>query len=165
MKMIYKLMLFCLCLLMPLVPVQAVSPNVFEHTVERSMQQVYAPLYKALEDEGFYVVFEANIGRNLSRFAEKWGENYNRNKLDGIRSMVFCNGWYANAVSNADPSLLALCPLRLTLIERDGKTTALFAKPTVIAADSPARKVLQRIEDEVIAVIKQSMVEKNKTND
>lgn len=165
MKMIYKLMLFCLCLLMPLVPVQAVSPNVFEHTVERSMQQVYAPLYKALEDEGFYVVFEANIGRNLSRFADKWGENYNRNKLKGIRSMVFCNGWYANAVSNADPSLLAMCPLRLTLIEREGKTTALFSRPTVIAATSPARKVLQRVENEVIAVIKQSMTVKNKTSD
>ncbi len=114
-------------------------------------------MYKGLESEGFYVVFEANIGRNLARFSEKWGENYNRNKLDGIRSMVFCNGWYANAVSNADPSLLALCPLRMTLIEKDGKTTALFAKPAVIAADSPAHKVLQRIEDEVISAIKKSM--------
>ena len=121
------------------------------------MDQVYGPLYKALEEADFYVVFEANIGRNLSRFADKWGENYNRNKLDGIRSMVFCNGWYANAVSNADPSLLALCPLRLTLIERKGVTTVLFAKPTAIAADSPASKVLQRIEQEVITVIKQAI--------
>jgi uncharacterized protein (DUF302 family) len=136
---------------------QASSPNVFEYKVEKTMEQVYGPLYKALEEEGFYVVFEANIGRNISRFAEKWGENYNRNELDGIRSMVFCNGWYANEVSNADPSLLALCPLRLTLIERKGSTTALFARPTVIAADSPARKVLTRVEQEVIAVIKQSM--------
>jgi len=161
MKMIHKLMIFCFCLVIALTTAQAASPNVFEHTAEKTMEQVYGPLYKALEDEGFYVVFEANIGRNLSRFADKWGENYNRNKLDGIRSMVFCNGWYANAVSNADPSLLALCPLRLTLVEREGKTTALFAKPTAIAADSPARKVLHRIENEVITVIKQSMALKN----
>ena len=157
MKIIHKLIIFCL--VMAVSAAQAASPNVFEHTVEKSMEQVYPSLYKALEDEGFYVVFEANIGRNLSRFADKWGENYNRNKLDGIRSMVFCNGWYANAVSNEDPSLLALCPLRLTLIEREGKTTVLFAKPTAIAADSPARKVLQRVENEVIAVIRQSIAE------
>jgi hypothetical protein len=96
MKMIIKLIMLCLVTAMG--AVQAASPNVFEYTVEKSMQQVYAPLYKALEDEGFYVVFEANIGRNLSRFADKWGENYNRNKLDAIRSMVFCNGWFANEV-------------------------------------------------------------------
>jgi len=74
--------------------------------------------------------------------------------------MVFCNGGYANAVSNADPSMLALCPLRLTLIERNGSTTALFARPTVIAADSPARKVLEKVEKDVITVIKQSMTVK-----
>ena len=67
------------------------SAPVFEHSVKKSIDQVYLPLYKALEDEGYYVVFEANIGRNMARFSDKWGENYNRNKLDGIRSMVFCS--------------------------------------------------------------------------
>ena len=53
--------------------------------------------------------------------------------------------------------MLALCPLSLTLIERDKKTTALFARPTVIAKGSKAEKVLLRVENDVIAVIKQSM--------
>ena len=152
-----KLMILVVFLLSWTGMAYAVSPNVFEYSIEKPMEQVYAPLYKALEEEGFYVVFEADIGRNLSRFAEKWGDNYNRNKLGGIRSMVFCNGWYANEVSNADPSLLALCPLRLTLIERKGSTTALFARPTAIAMNSPAKKILQQLEQDVMAVIKQSM--------
>lgn len=137
--------------------VQAGSPNVFEMSVQKPVAGVYSTLYKALEDDGFFVVFEANIGKNLARFEEKWGENYNRNKLDAMRSMVFCNGWYANAVSNADPSMLALCPLRVSLIEKAGKTSVLFARPTVIAGDSPAKAVLQRIEDDVIAVIRKAM--------
>ena len=136
---------------------QAANPNVFELSVNKPMTEVYGPLYKALEDDGFFVVFEADIGANLSRFAEKWGENYNRSKLDGIRSMVFCNGWYANAVSNADPSMLALCPLRLSLIEKQGKTSVLFVKPTAIAGDSPARDVLQRVENDVTAVIRKTL--------
>ena len=148
-----------LLLLISSFSVFAESPNVFEYQVQQPMSQIYGRLYKELEDDGFYVVFEANIGKNLSRMADKWGENYNRNQLDGIRSMVFCNGWYANAVSNADPAMLALCPLRLTLTEKDGITTALFARPTVIAADSPAVKVLQRVEDDVIRIIKKTMSE------
>ena len=113
--------------------VLAQSPHVFQYTSSQSINQVYDLLYKALEDDGFYVVFEAHIGKNLLRMAEKWGENYNQNKLDGIRSMVFCNGWYANAVSNADQAMLALCPLRLSLMEKKGVITASFARTSVIA--------------------------------
>ena len=153
--MLKKFLLICTLLLTT--NLYAASPGVFEMRVETPMDQVYDQLYKALEADGFYVVFEVNIGKNLARFAEKWGENYNRNKLDGIRGMVFCNGWYANAVGNLDPSMLALCPLHVSLTEKNGYTTVLFARPTVIAADSPALKVVQRIEDDVIGVIKKSL--------
>ena len=148
-----------LLLLLSSFSIFAESPNVFEYQVQQPMSQIYGRLYKELEDDGFYVVFEANIGKNLSCMADKWGENYNRNQLEGIRSMVFCNGWYANAVSNVDPNMLALCPLRLTLMEKKGVTTALFARPSVIAADSPAHKVLLRVENDVISIIKKSMSE------
>jgi hypothetical protein len=121
------------------------------------MTEVYDRVYKSLEDARFYVVFEPNIGNNLSRFAERWGDQYNRNKLSAIRSMVFCNVWYTNQVSNLDPDMLSLCPLHMTLIEKDGRTTALFARPTVIAADSPARAILADLESEVITAIKKGM--------
>lgn len=135
----------------------AANDAVFKYTVNKSMDLVYADVYKGLENAGFYVVFEADIGANISRFAEKWGDNYNRNQLESIRSMVFCNGWYANAVSNADPDMLALCPLRMSLVEKAGKTSALFARPSVIASGSAAKPLLEKIESEVIAAIKQAM--------
>ena len=131
--------------------------KVFEHSVERPIAEVYDQLYNSLEEARLYVVFEPNIGKSLSGFAERWGEQYNRNKLTAIRSMVFCNGWYANQVSNLDTRMLAFCPMRLTLIEKDGHTTALFARPTVIAADSPAKGILAELENEVIAAIKKGM--------
>jgi len=146
--------LFILCL--TFLTAQA-DPNVFIHSSDVPISEVYDKVYKSLEDAGFYVVFEPDIGKNLSKFAERWGDQYNRSKLSAIRSMVFCNGWYANQVSNKDPSMLALCPLHMTLIEKDGSTTALFARPTVIAADSPARGILQELETEVITAIKTGM--------
>jgi hypothetical protein len=133
------------------------ADNVFVHRVDKPIDAIYDTLYKSLEDARFFVVLEPNIGKNISRFSERWGENYNRNGLDAIRSMVFCNGWYANEVSNRDPEMLALCPLRLTLIEKDGSTRALFARPTVIGAGSPALDVLQELEADVIGAIQQGL--------
>jgi len=137
------------------------NSTVFEFSVDRPMDEVYDNVYKSLEDARLYVVFEPDIGKNLSGFADRWGDQYNRNRLTAIRSMVFCNGWYANQVSNLDSRMLAFCPLHLTLIEKDGRTTALFARPTVIAADSPAREILAELEHEVIAAIKKGMSQLN----
>ena len=133
---------------------QAAESTIYRQTVNAPMGQVYPMVYKALENAKFWVVFEPKISENLQRISKKWGDNYNKNKLSSIRSMVFCNGSYANAVSNTDPDMLALCPLRIGLYEKETKTTVVFAKPTVIAAGSAAKPVLKEVEDEVIGAIK-----------
>jgi hypothetical protein len=71
--------------------------------------------------------------------------------------MVFCNGWYANQVSNIDTDMLGFCPLHLTMIERDGKTTVLFNRPSIIASSSPASELLLTIENEVVEAIQKGM--------
>ena len=86
--------------------------------LDHDLETAYTIIYKTLEKNRFYVVFEPNIQRNLSGFAERWGDNYNRNNLQGIRALVFCNVWYTNEISNADPDMLAMCPLHITLIQQ-----------------------------------------------
>ena len=131
---------------------------VYRQQVDKPISAVYDRLYKSLENARFFVVFEPNIGKNLARFSEKWGDDYNRNNISSIRSMIFCNGWYANKVSNLDPNMLGFCPLHITLFERDGKTTVLFNRPGVMAENSPARELLMKIEGEVIEAIKQGLL-------
>jgi len=131
----------------------AASPAVYERSGNMPIDETFDAIYQELEQRNFYVIFEANIGKNLSRFKDKWAENYNKNKLGGIRSLVFCNGWYANKVSNVDPAMLAICPLHLTVIERSGKAHILFVKPSVIGAESPAFPILKEIEETVIEAI------------
>ena len=126
---------------------------VYKYQINKPVSEVYDSIYKSLEDARFFVVFEPNIGANLTRFAEKWGDDYNQNKLAEIRSMVFCNGWYANQVSNQDPDMLGFCPLHISLIEKEGRTTVLFNRPSVMAGNSPAQALLRKIELEVIAAI------------
>ena len=139
----------------------SVDEPIFKTSVVKPMNAVYDAVYAALEEERFYVVFEPNIGANLSRMAKRWGEDYNRNELSGIRSMVFCNAWYANKVSNLDPDMLGFCPLHITLVERgqDGHahTTVLFNRPSAMSVGSAAHELLGRIEAEVIAAIEKGL--------
>lgn len=127
--------------------------TVLSKTYDGSMEEVYPKLYEALENKRLFVVFEPNIGASLSGLKQRLGDEYNSNQLTSIRSMVFCNGWYANKVSNLDPQMLALCPMRIGLYEKDGKTTALFARPTVIGKHSPALQVLKDLEADVLAAM------------
>ncbi len=123
--------------------------NVLVWNIDKDLEASYTSVYKALEKNRFFVVFEPNIQRNLSGFAERWGDNYNRNKLEGIRAMVFCNVWYTNEISNADPDMLAMCPLHLTLIQQQGSTRVLFVRPSVVAADSDALAIAKELEQDV----------------
>ncbi len=110
------------------------------------LDETYRAVSAALEEARFWVVFEANLGHQMSRFAEKWAEEYNRNQLEGIRTLVVCNAWWANQVANADPEMLAFCPLRVALTHKEGVTRVLFVRPTLMAMDSPALPVMQEIE-------------------
>ncbi len=134
------------------------EPSVYVKKVKGEFAATYKTVFTALENNGYYVVFEPNIGRTLSNFAQRWGKNYNKNKLDAVRSMVFCNAWYANEVSNMDPEMLALCPLHITLIHKKGVTSILFVRPSQIASDSAAKKVVTELEQDVIRAIEQGFI-------
>ena len=127
--------------------------SVYERRIKRDEPEVYKQLFSALENNGYFVVFETNIGKNLSRFAQRWGDDYNKNNLDSIRSMIFCNGWYANQVSNADPTMLALCPMHITLTHKQGITSILYVRPGQVAKESAASKIATELEQDVIRII------------
>lgn len=130
-----------------------VNPFVYDRTVQSSMSEVYKSVFTSLENNSYYVLFEPNIGKNLSHFAKRWAADYNKNNLTSIRSMVFCSAWYANKISNLDPSMLALCPLRITLYSKDNETHILFVRPGKVAGISKAQKVAKELEDDVIRTI------------
>ncbi len=125
--------------------------------VEAGIAKVYPAVYQALEDNRFFVIFEPNIGKNLSSYAQRWGDEYNQNELSAIRSMVFCNPWYANQVSNLDTDMLALCPLHMTLIEKDGKTQIVFVQPTFVADGSKAESILRELETDLYKAVEQGI--------
>lgn len=136
---------------------QAESPMIYEKRVKGELEKTYKQIFNALENNGYYVVFEPNIGKNLAHFKKRWGKDYNKNNLEAIRSMVFCNAWYANQISNADPQLLALCPLHISLVHKEGMTRILFIRPSLVATGSGAEKVALELEQDVIRTIEGSL--------
>jgi uncharacterized protein (DUF302 family) len=131
----------------------ASKPLIYDRTVQGKMEEVYSKVFTALDNNSYYVILEPNLGKNLSLFAKRWGEDYNKNKLESIRSIVFCSAWYANKISNVDPSLLALCPLRITLYSKENETHILFVRPGRVAGNSPAQLIAKELEDDVIRTI------------
>ena len=153
----YRHMLFVFLLISACTARTETSDNILRWDVKQDLDPVYVMVYRALEKHKFFVIFEPNIGRNLTGFAARWGEDYNRNQLDQIRAMVICNIWYTNQIANKDPDMLSLCPLTVTLFEKDGSSTVLFPRPTALAGESPARPVLQEVEDKIIAAIREGL--------
>ncbi|MDP1760124.1 MAG: DUF302 domain-containing protein, partial [Candidatus Woesebacteria bacterium] len=126
----------------------AESPAVYEKTFEQNMDTAYKRVYKALEGNGFKVVYEIDMLENLTKFAAKNAvKDFNVNQLEGIKSMVFCNGPLAVKISNADPAMLGLCPLHLTLTQKEGKVSVLFVRPGVVAQGSKAEAPAKELEE------------------
>lgn len=148
----YLVLLFCLMAGVA----SADTKAVYVAEVKQDFETTYKNVYTALENNRFFVVFEPDIGKNISGFAGKW-KDYNLNKLDRIKSMVFCNGWYANQVSNADPDMLALCPLHITMTHKDGVTKVLFVRPDHVAQGSGAEKIAAELTADVIKAIDQGV--------
>lgn len=156
-----KRLLWLLLLLAASPALRAELPGVLHRESAADLETVYKSVYKTLEENRFYVVFEPDIGANLAAFAGRWGEDYNRNRLEGIRSMVFCNGWYANQVSNLEPRLLALCPLHLTVYRQGDRTHVVFVRPAHVGGGSRADALLQELEADVGKAIEQGLASLN----
>ena len=145
---------FLLLSVSALVPTMA--DGIYKKSVEMEFEAAYKKVYTALEDSRFYVIDEIDMGNSLARFKDKW-KDFNLNRLEEQKIMIICNGWYANQVGNADTDMLALCPLRITLIHKQGVTTVLFAKPSTFAANSKALPIFNEIETTITTVIDKAL--------
>lgn len=150
-----KIWLFVPLLLVAL-PVRAEPVGVYKHSVEMPLDQAYRALYSALEANQFWVVFEADMGSRMAAMAERWGEDYNRQGLEAIKSMVFCNIGWTNRIAGIDPGLLSLCPLHMSLYQKDGVTTITMLRPTAVAVGSPGIGAATELEQALIGVIDQA---------
>lgn len=148
--------------LLALISLNAVaeSPAVYVKSFDQNLDTAYPQVRKALEANGFKVVYEIDMLENLTKFAKiNAVKDFNLDQLEAIKSMVFCNGPLAVKISNADPTMLGLCPLHLTLTQKTGRVTVLFVRPGVVAHGSKAEVPAKELEEKVIKTIESGLNE------
>lgn len=137
-------------------PAHATPEAIYRHEVATAFDEAYKALYAALEKEKFWVAFEADMLARMRRAADSWGAEFNQNDLTGVRAMVFCNIWWTNRIANADPDMLAMCPLHISVVATDDTTAILMLRPSVIARGSEAEAVAATLEAELIGIIERT---------
>lgn len=129
--------------------------SVYVKTFDQPMTEVYAKLLTSFDNTHLVVVSEINILEKFKAVGlpKKFGKNFNTNELTGIKAIIACNGWFGNEVANADPMMMGFCPIRVTVVEKDGKTSVLFVRSSVAPKESPAYPILEKLESKVITAI------------
>ena len=140
--------------------VWAAPPAVYVKQTTLPIETAYDRIYQALEANKFWVVFEADLTARMARFADRWGDDYNRQGLSAAKSMVFCNIWWTNRIASTDPELLSLCPLSLSLYEKDGVATVVMTKPSVISKGSKGQAAAKELENELVGIIENAVKQK-----
>jgi uncharacterized protein (DUF302 family) len=130
--------------------------SIYKVSVKKDFRSALHSIKKTLENENLYIISKADISGTLERMKGKLGKEYNKRGYEVAKSIIFCNPFYANDVMNLDPDMMALCPLKIMLMTKNGKTTALFVLPSKLAGNSAAKKVLIEVENKVKKALKKA---------
>ena len=128
------------------------STNVYKVTYNSSMDTIEKNLLNHFKSSKLVVPWKMDILEEFKKkgLDKKFGKKFNTSNLTSVRTIVACNGKFGNMIMNTDPDMMAYCPIRLTLVEKDGKTTVLFVRPSSAPRDSKAYKILVKLEKKVI---------------
>ncbi len=134
------------------------STNVYTVTYNNTIDKIEQNLLEGFKNAGLVVPWKMDV---LGEFKDKgldkkFGKKFNTSNLTGVKTIVACNGKFGNMIMNTDPTMMAYCPIRITLVEKDGKTTVLYVRPTTAPKDSKAYPVLAKLEKKVIKAIEDS---------
>lgn len=143
----------------------AALTNVYSATYKASIETIEENILQHFKEVKLVVAWKLDILEEFKKkgLEKKFGKKFNTSKLSGVRTIVACNGKFGNMIINADPTMMAYCPIRITLIEKDGKTQVLYVRPTSAPRDSKAYKILKKLEKKVIKAIEDANEFENKS--
>ncbi len=150
-----KILLACLLTL----SVWAAESNVYKVSYNAPVDKVLDNMLAKFKQEMLVVVWQLDILEEFKHkgLDKKFGENFNKAGLTAVRTLVACNGKFGNDIINQDSDMMAYCPIRITLTEKDGVTTVLYVRPSSAPRDSKAYQSLVKLEKKVTKAIEESM--------
>jgi len=150
----------CIIVVFLVMSTQAYSSSIHKTIINKPISEYYPELKKAIEANRMHVIYEMDLLKKFkeSGYAKKFGKDFNKNKVEVVKTLLICNGYVGNQVSNIDPRMMVLCPIKITLIQRDGKTTVTFVKSASLAKNKDVKALLVTLDEIIVHTI-------NLTND
>jgi len=132
--------------------------DVYVKEINQPLKTLYPKLLKAFAHNKLIVVSEIDILEKFKHagLPEKFGKDFNTNNLEEIKAIIACNGSFGNSVANSDPEMMAYCPIRITVIQQEGKSKVLYARPSKGSQGSKANTILNKLEARVVFAIEES---------
>lgn len=127
----------------------------YTKVVYDSFESYYPKLLKAIKDNHMNVLYEMDLIKQFKDkgYAEKFGKDFNKNNLESVKTLLICNGYVGNQISNIDPTMMALCPIRLTIIQENKKLIVTFLRHDSIETSSEVKNLLTALDKILINTI------------
>jgi uncharacterized protein (DUF302 family) len=143
---------FCMAafLLLPLLAGSALGGGSSVRSVEGAFEDVLGDLESAVVNKGLVIDYTGNVGDMLARTADAVGKP---SPYKQAKYMQFCSAPLTNAVTNASPANLSVCPFIVYAYEtvaEPGKVYVGYRKP---AAVEGAEKEVAAIEELLAGVV------------
>lgn len=129
--------------------------NVYKRVVNESYDSYLPKLKKEMEINHINVISEIDLVQRFTQagYDKKFGKDFNKNKLEKATSLVLCNGYIGNQVSNIDINMMAFCPIKLTVLSQGGKTIVLYVKSAPNASNKKVVPLLNKLDTVVINTV------------
>jgi len=129
--------------------------NIYKKVVNENYDSYYPKLKKELEINHVNVISEMDLIERFTQagYAKKFGKDFNKNHLEKVTSLILCNGYIGNQVSNIDVTMMAFCPIRLTVLKQGDKTIVLYVKSAPNASNPKVVSLLKTLDTVVINTV------------
>lgn len=142
-----------------IVALMVLGTNVMAHglwskTVNEPLESYYPKFKESLAKNQMHTVLEMDLLQRFEdNYAKKYGKEFNKNNYSKIISLVVCNGAIGVEVANNDKMFMALCPVRITIIEQNGKTTVSFIKAASVTKGTKVEKLMKILDQTIIDTV------------
>lgn len=131
------------------------ASDFYTKVVHDSFDNYYPKLQKSIKDNHMNVLYELKLIEQFKKkgYAKKFGKDFNKNDIDEVVTLLICNGYVGNQVSNIDPAMMALCPIKLTIIKQGRKLTVTFLRHDSVKANPKVKELLTTLDKILIHTI------------
>jgi len=131
------------------------ADNIYTKEVNEPFSTYFPKLKAAIQKNHMNIIYEIDLIEKFKKsgYDKKFGADFNRNKLDKVVTLLLCNGYVGNQVSNIDPRMMALCPIRITVIKKGDKTEVVFLKSADTTDNRQVKELLATLDTILIHTI------------